>query len=140
MKLTKYSPANVPTVRNGKPTIRFAKQGQITFSGTAVTELGMKDWKGVIIAQDSENPEDFYVMRDDEEGFELRSMGSDSKGVGFNNASLSKKVIESFDFEVEGEKVDLETIKSVGFPIAKEAVKSGKDQMWPLITMKPIFS
>ena len=91
----------------------------------AAMELtGFIDGETVAVAQDEENPSDWYIFKS-KEGFPLRLV-ADGTGLQFNNATLAGTIYESFGIGRDK--------KSVRFLLAGQPTKSGKDVLWGLLS------
>lgn len=107
MKLKKFD----STTANGhsnKPSIFFSKAGTIALNKEFSSKIGLEVNDKVSIVQDEENPDDWYLLIDDENGFPLRE---NKDRLIFNNATTAKAVIDYFKFRT----------KSVRFQIATES-------------------
>jgi hypothetical protein len=108
MKLKKFD----STTANGhtsKPSILFSLVGTITLNKDFFSKVGLEVNDKVSITQDEDNPDDWYLLIDDENGFALRQNKSKDRLL-FNNAATAKAVIDHFKFRT----------KSVSFQIATE--------------------
>jgi hypothetical protein len=108
MKLIKFDANTASGFRVGEPTIRFNAAGAISLSKTFVQKAKLKESDKVYVAQDEESPEDWYLIKDNKNGFPLR--GSSNDGLQFNNAYTAKSIMETLEINA----------KSVAFMIATE--------------------
>ena len=74
MKLILFSEKTMPVMkgRTGLPRISFEKNGLISLNKHAVELMGLMIADKLSIAQDEDNPGDWYIFKDSEEGFTLR--------------------------------------------------------------------
>ena len=80
----------------GEPAVHFDKRGAIYFNKAAVKHLFLFEkgvYFGVSLYHDPKHPHDFFVMRDDDRGWQLR--GAEGGGARFNSASLANHVIDT---------------------------------------------
>lgn len=90
MKLNYFTTQTLPKGehhKNAVPKIGFGKNGAIRFNAQACSLIGINDGDRISIAQDEEDPANWYVFKDDSHGFVCRIM-SDKKSHGFNHATL----------------------------------------------------
>lgn len=109
MKLIKFDAASTKFSRPGESSIRFHSSGVITLSTSAVEGLKLKEGDKMCVVQDEENPDDWYLMKD-ENGFSLRTYKGNN-GLCFNNAYIAKSIINFLDINAN----------SVCFKVATEA-------------------
>ncbi len=110
MKLTYFSEQTFPKQMGSKKTakVAFGKGGTIHFNQPACELIDIKAGDKVTVAQDEDEPENWYVFKDTEHGFEVRA-GYDGKGCLFNHAKLVIAFLEAIDKPVD---------KTIGFLIA----------------------
>jgi len=92
MKLTYFSQQTLPKETAGRstlPKVSFAKSGLITFNREAVKLLGLKIGDKVTLAQDPDEPINWYFFKDKDHGFDLRTAYKDL-GVQFNHIELTR--------------------------------------------------
>lgn len=96
MKLKRFNPNTVHSVRLGKSTIRFHKGGNISLSPTLVNALGLKqgDKIEIVCDEDSRDKRDWY-LRKSNDGFSLRSW-KHTNMLWFCNASLGRMMAKQF--------------------------------------------
>ncbi|OSZ79302.1 hypothetical protein CAP35_13900 [Chitinophagaceae bacterium IBVUCB1] len=122
MKLNKFSAANMSHIRQKASTIRLQRKGANIISDLAVESIGLKAGDKVSLVQDEDNPSDWYLMIDEQEGFTLRA-DKDSKHLSFNCAALSNTVLDAcFD-----------NVFSATFKLITEPNKSGGVNYYPII-------
>lgn len=125
MKLKTFNAETCIVKRNGKPTVGINfKMGLFRFNKECCELIGLKEGAKVSLHQDEEEPTDWYLLVNDEKGFETRRKENVTPGLLFNNSSLAKQIAESTEYEG----------KSAALAIGKEAVKYEKKLYWPLIT------
>lgn len=123
MKLKSFNPQSVPNLRAGSdiPTVSLNySSGVMTFNKGACEFLKLKKGDQVVIHQDEEEPQDWYIQKVPEGGFELRGKTTEEfpLALAFNNATLIRQIIDSVAYEVP-EGVETETPKSVKVKINK---------------------
>ena len=125
MKLKSFNPGNTRTIRMGKPTIRFAKQGQILLSSTLVQKIGLTENDSIEFIQDEENLGDWYLVKaKPEQGFQLRSYKK-SNGLLANSAGMVLSFLES---------IGKKNAKSVGCLVATEPTEVEGLELYAIIT------
>lgn len=92
MKLIKFDNVTAAGIRSGKATIIFNSKGQICLNKHAISALNLTPGMKVSICQDEENPYDWYLVMNDENGFTLRQ--SSSGQMIFNNSYLCKMMLD----------------------------------------------
>ena len=117
MKLQKFDASNSKSVRTGEPTINFNMAGGICFSKTFCQKIGLKKGDKVSIVQDEDQPEDWYIIIGDKDGFPIRE--NTGEGCAFNNAFICKNFIEHLQINA----------KSVNCKLATEPADIPKDQL-----------
>jgi hypothetical protein len=110
MKFIYFSSQTCPKQMGGKKTakVAFGKGGTIHFNAPACELMELQAGDKVTLSQDEDEPENWYVFKDAEHGFELRS-GYDGKGCLFNHAKLVIAFLEAI-----GKPLD----KTLGFLMA----------------------
>jgi len=100
MKLKVYSAENSMNVITGKAMIRInRKAGLFTFSKAAKEMIDLKLNDKVLIAQDEENPTDFYIHETaSPSGFPLRAK-TDDYGLSFNCSKLANTILPRADIK-----------------------------------------
>lgn len=126
MKLTYFSAQTLPkTIGGGAgtklPKISFGKGGLISFNKKACQLLELQTGDKITISQDAEQPENWYVHKDKQHGFELRA-GYKENGCQFNHRQLVKMFCDAM-----GKAED----KTHGFKIAGQPtlIKNDKAQV-----------
>lgn len=91
MKLEIYNVANSKSFVQGKSLLRINKRGGLlTFSGTAAQVMGVEHGDKIIVVQDEEAPENFYIHKTvSPDGFLLRGKSGTKNGVAFNCSKLA---------------------------------------------------
>lgn len=107
------------------PRISFGKSGVIAFNKPASVLIGLKAGDKITLAQDPDEPINWYFFKDPEHGFEIRA-GYKDQGTLFNHIELSKAFLEA---------IDKETGKTHNFKIAGQAtvLKGDKVQYWGIL-------
>jgi len=126
MKLKKFNQQNrLPGFRgNTRASVRFFKAGMITFTASALKRLGLAHGHYVEIAQDEDNPEDWFIMHSTElSGFMLRDGGKSGNAI-FNNAHIGRLFVNQFGPDKN----------SVACLLATGPVTIEGEEYWPIIT------
>jgi len=126
MKLKEFNVSNSRYFANKKdPRVRFNKKaGLISFSIAAIKLLDLKKEDRVIILQDEENPEDWYINKTQSKSrFALRFQDN-KKGVFFNCALITRRILDSLGFEG----------KSCSMPISKKPIDNNGEKYYLIIT------
>lgn len=126
MKLKVFNQHNSKAAKSGERKIHFSKKsGLIGISKTATEELGIKEGDKLLLAQDEENPCDWFLAKTtDDEGFALRLKSGSSA---FNCSSLVSRVLDSLKIE-----------QSAGFYNAKNPQKIEGKEYYLILTSKPL--
>lgn len=113
MNLSYFSTQTLPKgtfgKRTGDPVINLGIKGAIRLNPAACELLGVTEGTKVSVAQDQDNPENWYIFLDPEHGYECRVF-SDGKSYGFNHSALTSTIKECFELPID---------KGVSFPIAQ---------------------
>lgn len=135
MKLKKFDSLNSRISRTNAATIRFHCKGNTSISKKAVDEIGLKDGDKISICQDEDDPNDFYLVTNDPDGFTLRASTGD--GLNFNCATVFKTLAGIFDGD----------FKSIGCKLATTPtsfngsdVLTKKQKLYAIITASAVFS
>jgi len=128
MKLKRFNTTNIRSIRIGKPTVRFNKQGQISFSIAIITAMGLKSGDKIEFIQDEEKPKDWYVVKcKNDNGFTLRDFKG-SNGLVTNSSSLVKTFIKSLEPQFDS------SVTSVGCLMALQSTKVENEELFAIIT------
>jgi hypothetical protein len=129
MKLTYFTDQTLPKQMGGKSIakISFGKSGTISVNAPACELMGIKAGEKISLSRDEDAPENWYLFKDKNHGFEVRG-GYDEKGCVFNH----RKLVETFL-----EAVGKPTNETIGFLIAGQPTtlkgdKSGT-QYWGIL-------
>lgn len=139
LKLTSHNTRNsLLGVRNAVPIISVTQHnGMVRFNPRTMQVCDLKQGDKVSLAQDQENPEDWYIQLDDPHGFELKfinnSLTQVNKSIGFHCKDVVRKLIETTKLKGEMHTVqmniDTDPIKQDGityFAIATKTIKRKK--------------
>lgn len=99
MKLMYFSAQTLPKQmgRGSKlPRVAFSKSGTITFNPPACELIGLKAGDKITLAQDEEDPRNWYFFKDAQHGFELRA-GYKDKGSMFNHKVMVSAFLQAFE-------------------------------------------
>lgn len=100
------------------PRISFNKSGVISINKTGAALLNIGKADKVTLAQDEEDPCNWYLFKDNENGYQVRTKDFDKSGcICFNHNQLRTSLLECFDFDTE---------TSHNFKIARTPEKHGK--------------
>lgn len=124
MKLEFYNKENVkaPKKRTSPPTIRFDRiNGTISITGSAAKIIGLIPGGMVQIAQDVENPKNWYLSRG-ETGFVFNKKDL-GQYLTTNNCEMARKVLDSVGFEGRS------AVMLIG-----ENVYFDEQELWAIIT------
>lgn len=129
MKLSYFSNQTVPkSIWGGStadPRISFAKSGVISINAAAVKNLGLSPENKISLAQDEDQPENWVLFIDEENGFSTRGKDFEKTGcLCFNHSALVKSIVESLGLELDA------THK---FPIAKQPTVFGKTKYYGIL-------
>ena len=103
MKFNVYNSENSKSVFSGKSMIRISrKAGLFTFSKTAGERIGLVEGDRVVIVQDTDSPDNFYVHKTaDPSGFLLRFKTA-NYGASFNCSKLANVILDSTPYKTVG--------------------------------------
>jgi hypothetical protein len=87
-------PFLVPSARNRTPKITFSKNGTILFNEPASKLLNLEKGTRISFALEDEEPRDWFVFIDPDNGFELH-LGSDNKTIFFSHRRLKEEFFKS---------------------------------------------
>lgn len=128
MNLKEYNPANskpVATPRAHPASIRIdTKTGRFIFNKTAAELIGLKDKCQVVIHQDEQEPEDWYLEVVKTNGFIISNRERQGEYV-FNNTVIARKVAESVGY----------TARNGRMLIAGKPTKIGDRLLWGILTI-----
>lgn len=140
MKLIIWNRANSysPTMSAQRRTIRVNRHGYIYLSGALSAEMRLGDGGRSNMANDGENPKDWYLCKtQDEEGFRLRGDRHKEKtgtkrhsiaGVEFSNVCMASKLLALAKAECF----------SVRYLVAKEPLVIDGVNYYKILTANPI--
>lgn len=107
-------------------SIHFNGKGVITLSSSAVEVMQLSLNDTIAIAQDPENREDWYILKNMENGFKLRATGKGAKQLAFNCVKLVKEFLAAFDLK-----------SGISLHINQKPIKDDTyGQMWLILTAK----
>lgn len=111
MKLIKFDAINTRSHRSGEATIRFHKVGLISISKQGCVDLELKAGQNISIVQDEENPEDWYLLVNDENGFTLKDY-KNTGGLFMQSAFIAKSIIGALELNANSVSFKLATKKA----------------------------
>lgn len=124
MKLREFNADNTISMRTVKPTVHInTRTGLFNFNQPACDLIGLSSEKQVVFHQDEEDPESWYVEVVKEKGFSARGKDK-SKGLMFNNTTISRSIFDSVSFIGRSGRILL----------SAEAEVIGKRKLFALIT------
>lgn len=129
MKLKEFNPETLPSIR-GRQTANMPvisvnrKYGLIVLNIRACELLEVGDFHEIVIHQDEENPDCFYIEKVSSGGFLLKRNTGLSKGLFFSNTKMVHIIFDSVGFEG----------KSGRLLIAGKPTILGKRKMWGILT------
>ncbi len=126
MKLTYFSEQTLPKGSFGRaalPRMNFSKTGVISLNPAAVEQLKLTVKDRITLAQDPDTPENWYLFKDQNYGYQLRP-GYKEVGLMFNHIALKKTIWKCFDLDEE---------KGESFRIAPQPTKIDKTEYWGIL-------
>lgn len=126
MKLTQFNSETLPLYgRTRLPRVSFIRSGNISLNGAAIELMQLKPECKLAIAQDQDNPGDWYIFEDDK-GFKVRS--KDIKKTGqmiFSHKELVTTFVTCFGLNMN---------KTYSFLLAGEPTMVGKRKYYGILT------
>lgn len=124
MKLKIYNQQNSKISLPSKPTVRVhCPSGIISLSKAACHLIGLRNGDKLIIVQDEDSPEDFFIHKTTHpEGFTVRSKTGEA-GATFNSSKIAKMLAPGYN--------------AVSFPVSAAQVIDGMSYHL-IVTSKPI--
>ncbi len=132
MNLQTFNPENLPSVKGSskRPLIGFsAKAGTFRINRTAVEKIKLKSDDCIVVHQNADEISEWYLEVVKVGGFILRQKPNITPGgLIFQSIPLARKIMDSVKcINISGH-----------LQVAPEAVKNGKQVLWPLFTGKLI--
>lgn len=125
MKLKTFNATNVVMVRSFTPGIGVnSKSGLFTINRAACDEIGLKEGDFIQFLQDEEEPENWFIEKVKDTGFQLRGKGDEKSALSFNNTTMVRKIFDSVAY-----------VKEAGRLLLGEPVKFEKRTLRTLITL-----
>lgn len=124
MKLVKFDKSNCATIRTKQAAVTVKADGQIVVNNEAATKVGLKATDTIALLQDSENPKNWYLVKD-KDGFKLRASGKTTPVLVTYNPVVVKNLLESLGIKSEN---------AVRFKLSTEAVKHEKQSLYAILT------
>lgn len=107
-------------------SIHFNAKGIITLNTKAVEIMQLSVSDQIAIAQDPDNKEDWYILKNMESGFKLRAIGKGSKQLAFNCVKLVKEFQAAFELK-----------SSISLQIKQQPIQhENYGDMWLILTQK----
>jgi hypothetical protein len=105
MKLEVFNQKTLPKSRGGQSSIRakisFCKTGIVSLNKKACELLELDHGDGVSIAQDQTDPANWYIYKDDKDGYILRHPDKPSFHLVCHNRKLVNTIIEHFELDLK---------------------------------------
>lgn len=100
MKLVKFDSKTLPKKWGGvtQPKISFSSKGVININECGANLLKLKQGDLLSIVQNEDEPENWYIYHDKENGFAIR-IKTDKKNWAFSHKELCETLRECFDFK-----------------------------------------
>lgn len=109
MKLKEFNSENTLSTRGGGSKIPGVsinqKSGTFSINLEACTLIDLKENDQVVIHQDEEDQENWYLEKVKEKGFTCRNQKALGKGLVFNNTSLVRSICASVEHEENGGRI-----------------------------------
>jgi hypothetical protein len=126
MKLKEFNAENCVSIKTGTSCISInIKTGLAAINKYAAQQMELKPEDMIVIHQDEEAPENWYLEKVKAKGFPLRKKDNVSAGLFFNNSALVKSIAESVNYKE----------KSGRLLIAGKPTKLDKRILWGLLTI-----
>ena len=132
MNLQTFNPENLPSAKGSSKTPLIGlsvKSGTFRINRTAAEKMNLKKDDSILMNQNADEVSEWFLEKVNKGGFELREKENITPGgLVFQSAPLVRKIFESVNYSnISGH-----------LQVAPEAVKSGKQILWPLFTGKLI--
>jgi len=102
MKLKEFNAENTTTTRGGgvkTPAIGInLKTGLFNINKTACELMEIKLSDSIVILQDEEEKENWYIEKVKAKGFQLKEKANVTSGLLFNNTTMARAIAESIKF------------------------------------------
>jgi hypothetical protein len=132
MKLTFFTDQTVPKQLSRHstklPRISFTKAGVLVLNQTAMQKLNLKAGDKISLAQDPDNPSNWYIFKDKENGFEIRHGYKQKAGL-INHRQLCDLFLDCFGMEKD---------KSNSFKLGGQPTIWGKVEYWGILVNVPV--
>lgn len=119
MKLKTYNKTNTLTKDRGTPAISITHTGVFRVSTVLAEEMKLQEGDQVALAQDEDEPKDWYLHKVKADGFPIHISGG---GHVFSALGITRQMMELIEFK-----------HKTGRMIVGEKITHDKVQMWPLI-------
>lgn len=113
MKLKAFNTTNIATSKVTAPYIQVnTVTGLFNINKSAADKIGLKDNDLIQFLQDEEQPDEWYIEKVKENGFQVRYKENVGGGLLFNSTILSRLIFKSVNCEMKsgriylGEKTD----------------------------------
>lgn len=119
-------PQKQPSRFDSTPRISFSKYGKVIFNPAAIQLMGLSAGSKISIAQDEDNPADWYCFIDEENGFVIKEKTTKSNNVVFFS---HRRLIDTFL-----DSLSLNTSITHSFIIAGKPTTLGKTKYYCILT------
>jgi hypothetical protein len=109
-----------------EPSVRITTGGVIVINTAAMKQMQLAAGNRISMAQDDENPKDWYIFRH-ADGLEVKAKNGDQKSFGIQSSFLCNEILKS---------LGLEKGKTCGFKLAPAPTEIDGKTLWALITSK----
>lgn len=133
MNLKSFKKSDISYKADGVPFLRIhLKSGVFSFNKTAAEILELKAGDQVMLHQDEDEPENWYLEQVKEDGFPLRINQKEKyASLTFNSAPMAKHMFDVVD--TGGDPISCRAL------IAKEPTKFEKRTLWGIIMTEANF-
>lgn len=128
MKLKTFNPETTPNQRlAGKVAAvnLYFRSGIFSINQTACSMLELSSGDQVMLHQDEDAPEDWYIEKVSDGGYKTRSKSGEPYPIAFNNTALIREMVNSVEME--------EGTTSCRIKIATEATESDGKKLYGII-------
>jgi hypothetical protein len=109
-----------------EPSIRITTGGVLMINTAAMKQMQLVAGNRIAMAQDAENPRDWYIYRN-ADGLEIKVKNGKQQSWGIQSSFLCNEILKSLGFE-KG--------KTCGFKLAPAPTELDGKTLWALITSK----
>lgn len=128
MDLKIFAPEDLATKQTA--FLSISKTNYMRFNQALKNRLGLKHGDVIKMAQDQDNPKDWFLLLNQRSGFELRAKDDEDKGLMLQSSSLVAIMRESLGMSTKD--------KSVRFLVAEKPVSDDNPYVYAILTAKPL--